>query len=163
MKTHVRIYRPAKSAMQSGRGGKTDHWYLEGCALTSRTPEHLMGWVSAEDTNDQIQMVFDCKNAAIEFASNKGWVYEVHDPAERKVKPQNYLDNFPFHPVVYHPAEIEVSAEEKKAAKPERSKQSGTRVKKSDTAGIEKAKKAKPSDKPKKSPAKSPAKKKTDK
>ena len=144
MKTRVRIFKPAKSAMQSGRGGKMDHWYLEGCELSSRTPEHLMGWVSAEDTNDQIQMVFDCKNAAVEFAESKGWAYEIHDPSERKVKPQNYMDNFPFHPIVYHPAEISTETEKKKAAKPERSKASGTRVKKSDTAGREKAKKAKP-------------------
>ena len=143
MKTKVRIFKPAKNAMQSGRGGRADHWHLQGCALSARNPEHLMGWTSAEDTNDQIDMVFDCKNAAIEFAESKGWSYEIHDPEARVVKPRNYMDNFRYHPVVYHPVEKEVKTEKKKVARPQRSKESGTRVKKSDTAGMEKAKKAK--------------------
>ncbi|GEM_PF-257427 len=143
MKTLVRIYKPAKSAMQSGRGGRHDKWHLEGAALSARVPDHLMGWTTAEDTNDQISMSFDTKTAAIEFAESKGWGYEVHDPEERQVKPQNYLDNFQYHPVVYHPVKVEKKTEQKKAAKPQRSRKSGTRVKKKDEVGMEKAKKAK--------------------
>ena len=143
MKPHVRIFKPAKNPMQSGRGGRSENWYLQGSVLTPRVPEHLMGWISAEDTNDQIELIFDNKNAAVEFAESKGWSYELHDPEVRVVRPQNYMDNFRYHPVVYHPAEVKTETEEKKAARPERSTESGTKVKKSDTAGIEKAKKAK--------------------
>lgn len=133
MKTKVRIFKPARNPMQSGRAGRQDKWCLQGADLSARVPDHLMGWTSADDTNDQITMMFDNKTAAIEFAESKGWSYEVHDPAERVVKPQNYLDNFKYHPVVYHPVKVEKKTEEKKAAKPERSKRSGTRVKKKAT------------------------------
>ena len=102
MKTKVRIYKPTKNTMQSGRAGRTEHWMLEGVAQTSRMPEQLMGWISAEDTDDQIRMVFDGEQAAITFAEEKGWKYEVEQPHKRKIKPQNYLDNFGYRPVEYN-------------------------------------------------------------
>lgn len=101
MKTKVRIYKPTKNAMQSGRSGRAEKWVLEGVPATSKVPDHLMGWISAEDTDDQIRLTFDCKQTAISFADSKGWDYDVEDPHSRTVHPQSYMDNFGYRPVEY--------------------------------------------------------------
>ena len=87
--------------MQSGRSGRAEHWLIEGEALSPRTPEHLMGWHQSDDTNDQIKISFESKFAAVEFAENKGWDYDVIEDKARRVKPRNYLDNFKFRPIEY--------------------------------------------------------------
>jgi len=91
----VRIYKPAKSAAQSGRGG-THEWLLEPELLTPRTPEPLMGWVSAGDTLTELRgrMRFGNAEEAISFARKNGWDYALEEAAERRIQPRNYLDNF---------------------------------------------------------------------
>lgn len=91
--TKVRIYQPARNAMQSGRG-KTRQWLLEAEVETPRTPEPLMGWVSSGDTLNQIRLTFDTKEEALAFAARKGWEASVADPAQRRVAPRNYADGF---------------------------------------------------------------------
>lgn len=85
----VRIYRPTKNAMQSGRA-LLDHWVLEYELETPRRPEPLMGWVSSGDTNNQVQLHFPTREAAMEFAHKKGWQMDVEDEHPRKVVPRNY-------------------------------------------------------------------------
>ena len=91
----VRIYRPAKSAAQSGRG-KTHEWLLEPELLTPREPEPIMGWASAADTLGELsdRMRFPLKEDAVAFAVRQGWDYILEEPAERRIRPRNYLDNF---------------------------------------------------------------------
>ena len=54
----ARIYRPAKTAMQSGRA-KTRKWVLEYEPTSRRDPDPLMGWSSARDTLNEVQLHFD--------------------------------------------------------------------------------------------------------
>jgi ETC complex I subunit conserved region len=91
----VRIYRPAKSAAQSGRAG-THEWLMEPELLTPRTPEPLMGWVSSNDTFSEMRkrLVFRTQDEAVAFARRNGFEFMVEEPAERRVTPRNYLDNF---------------------------------------------------------------------
>ena len=89
----ARIYKPAKSATQSGRS-KTGEWVLEYEADTARSPEPLMGWTSSGDTTNQVRLKFLSLSEATIFAEKKGMVYTVHQPHERKVRPRNYSDNF---------------------------------------------------------------------
>lgn len=84
--------------MQSGRG-KTKTWVLEYENASARTPEPLMGWVSSEDTNNQIKMRFDTKEDAITFAKSKSLDYTITAEQIRKTKPRNYGDNFKYIPV----------------------------------------------------------------
>lgn len=91
----VKIYRPAKSAMQSGRAN-TEKWVLEYELATPRRPEWIMGWTSSGDTLNQARMKFDTQEAAIAFAEEQGWQYTVSDAHERKVTPRSYLDNFKY-------------------------------------------------------------------
>ena len=45
----ARIYKPSKTAMQSGRG-KTEKWILEFFQTSATKREPLMGWRSGSDT-----------------------------------------------------------------------------------------------------------------
>jgi hypothetical protein len=91
----ARLYRPAKSAMQSGRS-QTHEWLLEPEILTSRAPEPVMGWASSADTYGELggRLRFPTKEDALAFAKRKGWECFIEEPAERRVKPRSYLDNF---------------------------------------------------------------------
>lgn len=93
----VKIYKPVKNAMQSGRAN-TAKWVLEYEPESPRRPEPLMGWTSANDTLNQVQMKFESKDAAIAFAESRGWEYAVSEPHVRKMKPRNYIDNFKYRP-----------------------------------------------------------------
>jgi hypothetical protein len=91
----VRIYKPSKTATQSGRA-KTHQWLLEPELATPRTHEALMGWTSAGDTLSEMRnrLLFASAEEAIKFATQKGWDFIVEQPAERRLTPRNYLDNF---------------------------------------------------------------------
>lgn len=93
----ARIYKPSKSATQSGRG-HLEKWVLEYEPETTKAPEALMGWVSSGDTKGQVSMKFQTLQDAEQFAQNKGIQYSVIQPKERKVKPRNYGDNFKYIP-----------------------------------------------------------------
>jgi len=89
----ARIYQPAKTAMQSGRG-KAKKWILDFDPLTRREPDPLMGWQSSGDTLNQIRLTFETKDDAIAYAERKGWQFVVSEPHERTLKPKAYADNF---------------------------------------------------------------------
>lgn len=89
----VRIYKPSKNAMQSGRG-KSKLWQIEPELESARVPEPLMGWTSSEDTLNQIRLRFESAEAAVQYAEKQGWAYTLDQPQERKVTPRNYGDNF---------------------------------------------------------------------
>ncbi|MDY0028398.1 MAG: ETC complex I subunit [Pseudobdellovibrionaceae bacterium] len=93
----VKIYRPSKSAMQSGRA-KTQFWVLEYELKSARKPESLMGWTSSGDTLNQVKLKFSSLEKAKEFAESKGWKYSVTLPQERNIVPKNYVDNFKYVP-----------------------------------------------------------------
>lgn len=91
--TEVRIYRPAKTAMQSGLAN-TRKWMLEFEPGTAKNIESLMGWVSSEDTRGQVRLKFGTKEGAVAFAERNGLAYRVHEPKRRPVRPKSYAANF---------------------------------------------------------------------
>ncbi len=93
----ARIYKPSKSAMQSGRA-KGDAWVLECESNASKEPEALMGWVTSGDTLGQVSVKFQTLNDAVKFAEEKGIDYTVLQDRTRRVKPRNYGDNFKYIP-----------------------------------------------------------------
>ncbi len=92
---HVRIFKPAKSAMQSGRS-KNDCWILEYESADRSAPDPLIGWNGSADTRRQIRLSFDSPEQAVAYAREKGCTYTVHKPHERKIKPKAYADNFSY-------------------------------------------------------------------
>ena len=93
MEHRARIYRPSKSAMQSGRA-VTGQWVLEYEPATRRVPEALMGWISSGDTLNQVKLRFATSEEAIRFAEAKGLAYDLEPAHDRIVRPRNYADNF---------------------------------------------------------------------
>ncbi|NIY71841.1 ETC complex I subunit [Marivivens donghaensis] len=91
----ARIYRPAKTAMSSGTA-KTKRWILEYAASSAREVDPLMGWTSSTDTQSQVKMYFDTKEAALEYAAEKKLDVVVQEPHGRKanIRTGGYGENF---------------------------------------------------------------------
>ncbi|HIJ37729.1 MAG TPA: ETC complex I subunit [Rhodospirillaceae bacterium] len=92
----VRIYRPAKNAMQSGRAN-CRHWVVEFEPSDRKQPDPLMGWNGSRDTRGQLRLRFETKEEAVAFAKREGYAYSLTEdrPAKAPV-PKNYADNFRF-------------------------------------------------------------------
>ena len=93
--TEARIFQPAKTAMQSGRGN-TKKWVLEFEPAEARRADALMGWIGSGDTQGQVRLKFESKEDAIAYADKHGLSYQVQTPKRRKVQPKNYSDNFSY-------------------------------------------------------------------
>jgi hypothetical protein len=91
----VRIFQPAKTAMQSGRA-RTRQWVLEPEPSARRDVEPLMGWTSSRDTGQQVRLTFGTVEEAVAFAERQGWAYAVERPDPPKRRPKSYADNFRF-------------------------------------------------------------------
>ena len=89
----VRIYRPAKTAMQSGRA-RTRLWVLEPEASAPSRPDRLMGWTGSSDTARQVCLRFESLEAAVAHARANGMDYEVVSPREPRLTIRSYADNF---------------------------------------------------------------------
>ena len=92
----VRIYRPAKTAMQSGRSGNAKSWVLEYEPAAPKRPDNLMGWLGSADTTSQLRIKFATSEAAVAFAKRKGLDYQLVAENARQQKPKNYSDNFRY-------------------------------------------------------------------
>jgi hypothetical protein len=91
----VRIFRPSKTAMQSGRA-KTRNWVLEFEPQDAPTPDPLMGWNGSSDTDRQVRLSFDTLDEAVSYADRNGYDYSVVAPKERKFRPKTYAENFAY-------------------------------------------------------------------
>ncbi|MGB7240904.1 MAG: ETC complex I subunit [Sulfitobacter sp.] len=91
----ARIYQPAKTAMSSGTA-KTHGWVLEHAPASAREVDPLMGWTSSDDTQSQVRLRFDTKEAAVEYAREKGIDADVQEARTRKpnIRPGGYGENF---------------------------------------------------------------------
>ena len=91
----ARIYKPAKTAMQSGFA-KTKDWVLDFEPEEPRTVEPLMGWTSSGDMRSQVRLRFATCEEAIAYCERKGIAHRVDDtptPPRRRIA---YADNFAF-------------------------------------------------------------------
>jgi len=92
---HVRIYRPSKTATQSGIAN-VRRWLLEYAPVEPRRQDPLMGWTSSGDTRQQLRLYFDSEAEAIAYARRSGLSYEIIEPHEKTVRPKAYADNFRY-------------------------------------------------------------------
>ena len=93
--TLARIYRPTKTAMQSGRA-KTRNWILEFEPGAPKTIDPLMGWTGSGDMDGQVRLRFASAEEAIAYAKRHGLAYQAIAPRERVVRAKNYAENFAF-------------------------------------------------------------------
>lgn len=81
--------------MSSGMA-KTKDWVLEYVAGEPRDVDPLMGWTSSADTQSQVTLRFESKQAALDYARDNGIDAVVTEPKTRKpnIRPGGYGDNF---------------------------------------------------------------------
>ena len=88
----AKIYKPTKTAMQSG-DRNTKNWLLEFDTLnTGINP--LMGWETSNDTMSEVKLEFSTKEQAINFAKKNDIMYYIVEPQKRKIIKKSYSDNF---------------------------------------------------------------------
>lgn len=89
----ARIYKPAKTAMQSGTA-KTKEWVLDYEPEQPREIEPLMGWTSSGDMRQQVQLRFDTLEEAVAYCERHGIAYEVFRSRPPVRRGMSYADNF---------------------------------------------------------------------
>ncbi len=91
----ARIYRPAKSAMQSGTATSRE-WQLDYEPEQPRVIEPLMGWTSSSDMKQQVTLRFDTKEEAVAYCERHGIAYQLFEPKEPVRRKATYSDNFAY-------------------------------------------------------------------
>ena len=91
----ARIYKPAKTAMQSGQA-KTREWVLDYEPEEPRVVEPLMGWTSSGDMKSQLRLQFSTKEEAVAYAERHGIPYQVQEGKTAPRRGLSYADNFSF-------------------------------------------------------------------
>ncbi|WP_157944599.1 ETC complex I subunit [Mangrovicella endophytica] len=91
----ARIYRPARTAMQSGKSQSVE-WLLMYEPEEPKTIDPLMGYTSSGDMKAQIRLSFETKEEAVEYAERNGIPYRIEEPKEAKRRRVSYSDNFRY-------------------------------------------------------------------
>ena len=91
----ARIYKPAKTAMQSGVA-KTKLWVLDYEPEEPRVVESLMGWTSSGDMKSQVRLRFATKEEAVAYCEKHGIPYQVAEAKSTTRNGMSYADNFAF-------------------------------------------------------------------
>ena len=88
----AKIYKPSKTAMQSGINN-SKNWIIE---FITKKPgiNPLMGWESSDDTLSELKLEFSSKDLALEYAKKNNIEYELIEPQKRKILKKSYSDNF---------------------------------------------------------------------
>ncbi|PSN45824.1 NADH dehydrogenase [ubiquinone] iron-sulfur protein 4 [Blattella germanica] len=89
---YVRIYKPAKNAMQSGTDN-VQSWNLE-FETRERWENPLMGWSSTGDPLSNMKLDFRSEEDAIAFCEKNGWKWFVDKQKEKEPKVKSYGVNF---------------------------------------------------------------------
>ncbi len=91
----ARIYRPDKTAMQSGKG-KASEWRLEYAPEKPFFVNNLTGWTGMTDMKQEIHLSFPTCEEAVAYAQRQHIPYEVTLPRPRAYVRKAYADNFKF-------------------------------------------------------------------
>jgi len=89
----ARIYKPTRTAMQSGNAA-TEKWLLEFEPELRQPADPLMGYTSSADMRRQVRLEFASKEDAIAYAARNGIPYRVSEAHEATRKKISYSDNF---------------------------------------------------------------------
>ena len=88
----AKIYKPTKTAMQSGMRN-TKNWILEFDTLDTGV-DPLMGWETSRDTMSEVKLEFSTKEQAVNYAKKNNIEYYIIEPQKRKIIKKSYTDNF---------------------------------------------------------------------
>ncbi len=88
----AKIYKPTKTAMQSGIA-KYNSWLLE-FETKDNYVNPMMGWESSSDTLSEVKLEFSSKDLAVAYAKKNKIDFYVIEPKIRKLVKKSYSDNF---------------------------------------------------------------------
>ncbi|XP_077287151.1 NADH:ubiquinone oxidoreductase subunit 18 [Arctopsyche grandis] len=89
----VRIYKPAKNAMQSGTNN-IQHWEME-FDTRQRWENPCMGWTSSGDPLSNLKLNFNSPSEAINLCEKNGWAWYLDEAKINKPeRPKSYGVNF---------------------------------------------------------------------
>lgn len=91
--TIARIVELERKTTQSGKAN-TGSWLLEFERQEAQRPDPLTGWNGSGDTNTQVKINFQTKEAAIAYCDRHGLKYHVVPASPVRLKIQAYADNF---------------------------------------------------------------------
>jgi hypothetical protein len=95
----ARIYRPAKTVMQSGKA-TSRQWILEFCPQGVNFIDPIMGWNGSTDTLHQIRLTFRSLEAALTYAKSKNLDVQLETTQSAHFVPKCYADNFRYDRVI---------------------------------------------------------------
>ena len=91
----ARIFRPSKTAMQSGKA-RTHDWVLEFEPSSAKTSDPLMGWTQVQDASGPVRRNFGTQDEAVAYATRHGIPFEVMTRKDPPKIIKSYADNFAF-------------------------------------------------------------------
>lgn len=91
--TIARISELDRKTTQSGRAN-AGRWLIEFERQQALRADPLTGWNGSGDTNPQVRITCQTKDAAIAYCEKHGLAYHVVPAAPVKLKIQAYADNF---------------------------------------------------------------------
>ena len=84
------IYKPARSAMTSGKA-RTRDWKLRFEPRSCPFIEPLMGWTGSDDTLAQVELTFPSAAAAVAYARRQGLRYLLQGADDPDTRPGSNL------------------------------------------------------------------------
>jgi len=91
--TVARISEVERKTTQSGKAN-AGRWLLEFERREPLRPDPLTGWNGSGDTNPQVRMTFETKDAAIAYCDKHGLQYHALPAPPVRLKIRAYADNF---------------------------------------------------------------------
>ncbi len=91
----ARIYKPARTAMQSGNAAAT-RWLLEYEPEVRPAADPLMGYTSQADMRRQVRLEFATREEAVAYAERNRIPYRLAEEQVAGRKKISYSDNFRF-------------------------------------------------------------------
>ncbi len=87
------IFKPSKSAMQSGLNN-SKKWCLCNIEMNESYISSKFCWNGSSNPEKQIKLFFDNLESAINFAKKNNYDYEVQKPNKRSQIKKSYAENF---------------------------------------------------------------------
>ena len=91
--TIARISELERKTTQSGKAN-SGRWLLEFERSEPLRPDPLTGWNGSGDTNPQVRILFQTRDAAIAYCDKRSLHYRIVPAAPIRLKLQAYADNF---------------------------------------------------------------------
>lgn len=88
----ARIFKPTKSAMQSGKAH--NFWYLA-FPSDDKSIDNIMGWTGSSDMrSSEVKLKFESKEEAVAYAKRNNIECVVIEPKAKNIVKKVYANNF---------------------------------------------------------------------